>query len=181
MPMTPSRDPRNTPLAAEPRWRLADPGLPETSLRQRVYHQCRSAALTCVVFGPGPVEECVAETARTVPALHRSLADEHGFGLLDGYRLTWAAVHGPSGSAVLFFPGNGDLDLLLRQVTDRLPALRPPWKWTLEVRDGDWQQSVARVLDRARAVPAWDLGGAVEARQVDGIPAGDQAPLASER
>ena len=94
-----------------------------------------------------------------MPALHRCPADPSGFGLLDRDRLTWGAVHGPNGSALLFFPGNGELDLLLRRVTDRLPALRPPWKWTLEIRDGDWQRSVVRVLDRARAVPAWELGG----------------------
>ncbi|MGV1008858.1 MAG: hypothetical protein ACOYBY_09655 [Dermatophilaceae bacterium] len=176
--MTSSRDPRNTPPAAEPRWRLADPGLPETSLRQRVYRQCRAVALTCVVFGPGPLEECLAEATRWVPALRGCLADEHGFGLLEGDRLTWAAVHGPLGSALLFFPGNGGLELLLRQVADRLPELRPPWKWTLEIRDGDWQKSVARVLDRSRAVPAWDLGAVLDRGPHAGAWAGGPAPAA---
>jgi len=178
--MTPPRDPRNTPLAAEPRWRLPDPGLPETALRQRIYHLCRAAALTCVVFGPGPVEECLAEARRTVPALHRCPADASGLGLLDGHRLTWAAVHGPNGSGLLFFPGNGELDLLLRRVADRLPDLRPPWKWTLEIRDGDWQRSVVRMLDRARAVPAWELGGVLDSGLRAGAPGGEQASLTAE-
>ena len=95
---------------------------------------------------------------------------------------SWAAVHGPNGSAVLFFPGNGDLDLLLRRVTDRLPALRPPWKWTLEIRDGDWQRSVTRVLDRSRAVPAWDLGAVIaEAGLADGTWVGSSRSLPNAR
>lgn len=146
--------------------RLIDPGLSDNDLTQRVYGLITNCGLTFYAYGPGSVEELFDQVAHAVPDCLKSEAHRFGLGLLFGNnRMPWVMLHGDEGSAVAFFVfPESDTDYYAKHVSEPLDNLQSPWRSTLGTSTGDAKESLAKVINSARAVPIWDISAFAHTR-----------------
>ncbi|MCQ2001451.1 hypothetical protein [Arthrobacter zhaoxinii] len=145
---------------------VRNPGLEPSDPRQLLYSLLEACGF-CVVFsGPVKAEDLLEEAADLAPTLMGSIHRARGFFQLEqDTEITWCAVEGPLGSAILILCApDADSGFVIKHLLQPLQSARPPLA-VESVHLGSTTRTVADLVAGADVVPVWESPRFIRLRQ----------------